>query len=246
MNPNFKIDTATKNGVAWFKRWIIQHFVLVGLGGWVGLAVGLLPFHRRLSSTHFGLFGYAFWWAIPLAVIVGYPYLYWNLKRQGKAEQKARDTLAAANAKTQEEIIVEQADAVTIRRANFTGLYFGESAGTLFERAHIGGMEVGTEVIASPEDCSKNIIIFGGIGGGKTSRSINPLLLQLLEQNAGALIFDIKTVVRHSVEIFAEAKICLVCTVGGLIRRAAVSAKFGVSHTLCSWFGVEVCVISRI
>jgi len=193
MNPNFKIDTATKNGVAWFKRWIIQHFVLVGLGGWVGLAVGLLPFHRRLSATHYGLFGYAFWWAIPLAVIVGYPYLYWNLKRQGKAEQKARDTLAAANAKTPEEIIVEQADAATIRRADFTGLYFGESAGTLFERAHIGGMEVGTEVIASPEDCSKNIIIFGGIGGGKTSRSINPLLLQLLEQNAGALIFDIKT-----------------------------------------------------
>ena len=64
----------------------------------------------------------------------------------------------------------------------------GTSTGEL-----LGGLPSGTPVVLSPEDCAKNIIAFGGIGSGKTSRFINPLMLQLMEQNAGALILDIKT-----------------------------------------------------
>ena len=41
------------------------------------------------------------------------------------------------------------------------------------------------------------MIIFGGIGSGKTTRVINPLLKQLFEQDAGALIFDIKVGLPH-------------------------------------------------
>jgi len=35
-------------------------------------------------------------------------------------------------------------------------------------------------------------LIFGTTGSGKTTRAINPLLLQLLEQGCGRLVFDIK------------------------------------------------------
>lgn len=192
MNQHYRIDTATKYGQRWFKHWIGIHLIAVGIGAWVGLAIGLLPFHRQLSPIHYGLFGYAFWWAIPLAVLVGYPYLYWHLKQQRKANIKAKSEYASVT-KNPEELAREKAATNAIRRENFTGLCFGESTGKLCERAHVGGIPSGIKILASPEDCSKNIIVFGGIGGGKTSRSINPLLLQMLEQNAGALIFDIKT-----------------------------------------------------
>ncbi|EBN8847913.1 type IV secretory system conjugative DNA transfer family protein, partial [Salmonella enterica] len=78
-------------------------------------------------------------------------------------------------------------------RQQFVGLHLGDSVGMMYGRGHVGGVPQGQHVELAREDASKNIIIFGGTGGGKTSRSINPLLRQLFMQNAGALIFDIKT-----------------------------------------------------
>jgi hypothetical protein len=47
--------------------------------------------------------------------------------------------------------------------------------------------------------------VLGGIGSGKTTRSVNPLLSRVLQQNPGALIFDIKTDYRDTAEKIAEA-----------------------------------------
>ena len=36
------------------------------------------------------------------------------------------------------------------------------------------------------------MLVLGGIGSGKTTRAVNPLLLQLLDQDCGGLIFNVK------------------------------------------------------
>ena len=193
----FKIDTATRGGKAWFNRWIIQRMALFGLFGWVGVTLSSIWwFFPWQWSTLFsgGRFAYAFWWAVPLAVVGGYLAVYAQLKLQGRSERQEAEQAAAANAKTPEEEAIERAEYLAARRVNFTGLEIGTSTGELLERrGHKGGLPSGTPVVLSPEDCAKNIIAFGGIGSGKTSRFINPLMLQLMEQNAGALVLDIKT-----------------------------------------------------
>ena len=77
--------------------------------------------------------------------------------------------------------------------SEFIGLHIGQSIGFLANRGHESSIANGYDVVLSREDCSKNIIAFGGTGGGKTSRTINPILLQIFRQDASALIFDIKT-----------------------------------------------------
>lgn len=134
-----------------------------------------------------GRFAYAFWWSFPLAVVGGYLAVYTSSNCKYKANAKRPNRPPQRNAKTPEEEAIEQAEYLAARRADFTGLEIGTSTGELLERrGHKGGLPSGTPVVLSPEDCSKNIISFGGIGSGKTSRFINPLLLQLMEQNAGA------------------------------------------------------------
>ncbi|EGI4679344.1 type IV secretory system conjugative DNA transfer family protein, partial [Escherichia coli] len=118
-----------------------------------------------------------------------------NAQAKAEAEAAAREA-----AKTPEQRAAEAAarEAETAQRRaemrqQFIGLYLGDSTGMMHSRGHVGGVPQGQHVELAREDASKNIIIFGGTGGGKTSRSINPLLRQLFMQNAGALIFDIKT-----------------------------------------------------
>jgi len=76
--------------------------------------------------------------------------------------------------------------------APFT-LKLGTASGVLRQRGHFANIEKDAPVVFDLESACMNTIIFGGTGGGKTSRVINPLLLQVLRQDAGALIFDIKT-----------------------------------------------------
>ncbi|OTP72170.1 type IV secretory system conjugative DNA transfer family protein [Caballeronia sordidicola] len=73
------------------------------------------------------------------------------------------------------------------------GLAVGTSTGTLSARGHGSGMAPNQLVVLGQPDAAQNVMIFGGIGSGKTTRLINPLLLQVLRQDAGALIFDVKT-----------------------------------------------------
>lgn len=193
MNQRYKIDLNTKQGEKWLNRWIILRMVYFGLGSWLGLVIGLYPFWRHLPGAYYR-WEYAFLWAVPLGLVGGFFYLLivkaaeaseaLNAQAKAKAEAAAREA-----EKTPEQRAAEAA----AMRQQFIGLYLGESTGMMHSRGHVGGVPKGQHVELAREDASKNIIIFGGTGGGKTSRSINPLLRQLFMQNAGALIFDIKT-----------------------------------------------------
>lgn len=72
------------------------------------------------------------------------------------------------------------------------GLYLGASTGFLGSLSHGAGLKRGQNVVLSLEDSAQNILVLGGIGSGKTTRAIQPLLVQLLNQDAGGLIFDVK------------------------------------------------------
>ncbi len=89
-------------------------------------------------------------------------------------------------------------------RTKFFDLYVGRSYGTLHERGHVGGVPIWTDIALGLEDCAKNFIIMGGTGSGKTSHAINPLLFQVLQQNCGVLIFDIKTDFKNTVNELSQ------------------------------------------
>lgn len=84
------------------------------------------------------------------------------------------------------------------------GLWVGEATGRLLSQGHGVGISPGHMVGLTLEDACQNIAIFGGIGSGKTTRAIQPLLVQLLDQECGGLIFDIKGDFKHSVDAIAS------------------------------------------
>ncbi|EAR9393466.1 type IV secretory system conjugative DNA transfer family protein [Salmonella enterica subsp. enterica] len=204
MDKRYSIDTNTRGGAEWFQRWAVRRLVYFFLGVWPFMVIGLYPFWRA-TAEGYGRWGYAFWWALILGVPAGYLFHLFsmaidaakvtNAQARAEAEAAAREA-----AKTPEQRAAEAAarEAETAQRRaemrqQFIGLHLGDSVGMMYGRGHVGGVPQGQHVELAREDASKNIIIFGGTGGGKTSRSINPLLRQLFMQNAGALIFDIKT-----------------------------------------------------
>lgn len=72
------------------------------------------------------------------------------------------------------------------------GLWLGESTGHLASLSHKAGIAPRQQVALFNDDLAQNILILGGIGSGKTTRAVHPLLVQLLDQQLGGLIFDIK------------------------------------------------------
>ncbi|MCK4608205.1 MAG: TraM recognition domain-containing protein [Gammaproteobacteria bacterium] len=84
------------------------------------------------------------------------------------------------------------------------GIYLGQSTGILAKRHHGASIAASQPVVLSLEDAAQNIIVYGGIGEGKTTALIHPLLLQLLDQKCGGLIFDIKGNFKHAVLNFAK------------------------------------------
>jgi hypothetical protein len=85
------------------------------------------------------------------------------------------------------------------------GLWLGKSTGWLAHLYHSVGIAPDQQVILSVEDAAQNILVLGGIGSGKTTRAIHPLLIQLLDQECGGLIFDIKGDFHNAVLTFGEA-----------------------------------------
>ncbi len=84
-------------------------------------------------------------------------------------------------------------------------LGLGRTTGALHERGHQQGCWANQDVMLVNDDCCQNIVVFGGIGAGKTTRVINPLLFQLLYYtDVGGLIFDIKGDFVESVSSFAN------------------------------------------
>ncbi len=72
------------------------------------------------------------------------------------------------------------------------GLWLGQSTGYLSSLSHGVGMAPNQHVALFGDDAAQNILILGATGSGKTTRAVQPLLLQLFEQQCGGLIFDIK------------------------------------------------------
>ena len=190
-----RIDINTKGGSEWLNHWAKLRIGYFTIGTWIGITLAL-----RFFVPGF-VWGYSIWWALPLGIVGGFLYLLIWMGKQTADVQLEREKKAIIEAsKTPEQRAAEaaerEAEAVQRRaemRQQFIGLHLGDSVGMMHGRGHVGGVPQGQHVELAREDASKNIIIFGGTGGGKTSRSINPLLRQLFMQNAGALIFDIKT-----------------------------------------------------
>ncbi len=72
------------------------------------------------------------------------------------------------------------------------GLWLGEATGMFAEMGHTAGIQRGSNVTLNLRDAAKNIAIFGETGTGKTTRVINHLLIQALDFDCGALIFDLR------------------------------------------------------
>lgn len=83
------------------------------------------------------------------------------------------------------------------------GLWLGKSTGTFSALSHGAGISAGQNVGLSLEDAAQNVLILGGIGSGKTTRAIQPVLVQLFDQDAGGLIFDIKGDFKKAVSKYA-------------------------------------------
>jgi len=165
------------------------HILSYGVGAGVGV-------FAILSLVPFGPLGETILTAVLVSIFAGIfggsRAFARNIKADAAKEEAAK---AVQKALEQEErnrpLTVEEK---TARRETFTGIKLGYSTGKfLNERGHSGGIPADQEVSLSAEDCAKNMITFGGIGSGKTTRFINPVLMQIMEQDAGALIFDIKT-----------------------------------------------------
>lgn len=83
-------------------------------------------------------------------------------------------------------------------------LFLGHSTGQLTERQHPSGISKDQAINLGIKDAILNILIFGGLGSGKTSSLINPLLLQLMDDGYGGLIFDVKGSFKKIADSFAS------------------------------------------
>lgn len=83
------------------------------------------------------------------------------------------------------------------------GLWLGTSTGYLASLSHEAGIAPQQQIALFNEDLAQNIMILGGIGSGKTTRAVHPLLAQLFDQQLGGLIFDIKGDFHKAVRHFA-------------------------------------------
>jgi len=72
------------------------------------------------------------------------------------------------------------------------GLWIGEATGAFSEMGHLAGLRAGSNVTLNLRDAAKNLAIFGETGTGKTTRVVNHLLVQALDFDADAFIFDVR------------------------------------------------------
>jgi len=94
-------------------------------------------------------------------------------------------------------------NAKVIKKIPF-GLWLGESTGRLSNLSHGAGIAPYQQVALFGDDAAQNILVIGATGSGKTTRAINPILLQLIEQGCGGLVFDIKGDFHKTVESLSQ------------------------------------------
>lgn len=71
-------------------------------------------------------------------------------------------------------------------------LEVGRATGWLYKLGHGASILKGSRCILPGPSAAQNIVIFGGIGGGKTSSLLNSLVRQALRASCGILCFDVK------------------------------------------------------
>ena len=85
----------------------------------------------------------------------------------------------------------------------------GKATGKLHTAGHLAGIRRGQRVCLVDDDISQDTLILGGKGQGKTTSAVNPMLLQAMQQGAGALIFNVKGDYDRTVLGLAEKAGCL-------------------------------------
>lgn len=84
-------------------------------------------------------------------------------------------------------------------------LYTGYSSGLLsISKGHPQGIAPHQHIALNLQDACQNIVTIGGIGSGKTTRVIQPMLAELLRQDCGGLIFDIKSDFKYAADAIAN------------------------------------------
>lgn len=126
------------------------------------------------------ILGAGFWFGLASGVNAGLPIFVWTF-----AFQFIKKFIPATNPTTQ------AAEASKKRPEGFV-IWGGQSTGILSQRAHAAGMAGGQQIWLKLPDACQNVLVLGGIGSGKTTRIIQPFLNQLLRQDCGGLIFDVK------------------------------------------------------
>ena len=196
-------DADSQSGSVAYGGLLVRLIAAFWVGALSGVYLGVYPFWEPTPGAYFGRFWFAFWCAAPLGLFGGTLYFFWRVRRNriehDKREAEIAAAVAAANPQPAEEAAPQEPQEKT-----FKGLYFGTSTGVLLSRSHVAGLPQGEALYAAKEDACKNTIIFGGIGSGKTTRAINPLLKQVFEQQAGALILDIKADFAREVDYIAN------------------------------------------
>lgn len=113
-------------------------------------------------------------------------------------------------------------------------LLLGESTGTLAERDHPTNLAPGQKIYLNLPDACQNIVAFGGIGSGKTTRMIQPILNQLLQQDAGGLIFDIKGDFKNAVYSLTKLHSRTIKTIG--IKQNGINLLKGLTPDMSASF----------
>ena len=127
------------------------------------------------------------WPALAGSFVFGWLGLPWVMRFIGNRQQGVKDIPQAVFAPLSEGF----------------GLYFGQATGVLRALGHGAGIREGEQVGLSLDAACENVKVFGGIGSGKTTRAIQPILVQLLDQECAGLIFDIKGDFKHAVRTIA-------------------------------------------
>ncbi|MCL2307228.1 MAG: type IV secretion system DNA-binding domain-containing protein [Proteobacteria bacterium] len=158
-----------------------------------GRAVGGHAFSFSVGLFLFLLvFSFASWWVTT--------FFYWS-------DEAAAIKEFTENAKENETITKEERLRALFGNSGkneFDGLALGYSTGLLYDRAAEFGIPADESVTLPPDSCCQNLAIFGGIGQGKTTALINPILLQIFRADCSAIVFDIKGDFRREVDAIAK------------------------------------------
>lgn len=162
--------------------------VLYILNHGIGIVLSFFRLHPSMTSTYMSTSHYIF---VSLGLAIGLNVLLPRIlpkepKQLGKKEKNIAKT-----------------PSITPENAPF-GLWVGRSTGHLAQLWHRTGLATNQEMTLSTEDAAQNILVLGGIGSGKTTRLMQPLLAQLLDQGCGGLLFDVKGDVKNAASVFAN------------------------------------------